>query len=103
MTGITHKLSGATQLNVSFKYDAAGNRKWMEYNRPEAGSSKDNVTYDYDVLSRLTKETHHFANLTDPDDTVGSSPPSTHRLFSLTYSYDHVGRVTSAWGPYGDP
>jgi YD repeat-containing protein len=64
---------------VTFDYDAAGNRIWMD---DEAGR----VDYQYDQLSRLKSETRQF-------DGVGS--------FQLSYSYTLGGQLQSLTDPMG--
>lgn len=68
----------AATANVSFGYDAAGNRTWMD-------DGPGRVDYSYDSLSRMTGESRTF-------DGVGT--------FNLTYGYDLSGlaSVTNPWG-----
>jgi YD repeat-containing protein len=70
---ITHTLSGSPQINISYNYDAVGNRTSMN---DAAGT----VSYGYDQLSRLTSETRTLSG-------VGS--------FALSYSYNLAGQLTS--------
>ena len=65
--------------NVTFTYDEAGNRLSMT---DAAGS----VSYSYDQFSRLTQETRSFTG-------VGS--------FTLNYSYNVAGQLTSLQNPFG--
>jgi YD repeat-containing protein len=63
-----------TPSPVTFEYDAAGNRKTMT---DDAGS----VSYEYDALSRVKKETRHFSALS--------------ASYPLTYQYNLAGQPTS--------
>lgn len=81
VTGITFTVPGgvAATPNVTFGYDAAGNRTSMS-------SSVSSVTYGYDTASRLTSESRTFAGL-------GGS-------FNLTYAYNQMGllkEITNHW------
>jgi len=99
VTGISYAAPGSipTLANVSFAYDAAGNRTSMT---DGFGSQ----TYQYDQLSRLTSETRTITG-------VGTYPLSyaynlSGELTSITdsfnagvgYSYDSVGRVSNVTG-----
>lgn len=70
---ITHTLSGSPQINVSYNYDAAGNRISMS-------DSAGTASYSYDQLSRMTAETRNLSG-------VGS--------FHLSYSYNLAGQLAS--------
>ncbi|HKP84179.1 MAG TPA: DUF4214 domain-containing protein [Pyrinomonadaceae bacterium] len=70
---ITHTLSGSPQINVSYNYDAAGNRTSMS-------DGVGTASYSYDQLSRMTAETRNLSG-------VGS--------FGLSYSYNLVGQLAS--------
>jgi len=50
-----------------------------------------NESYSYYADGRLQ-------TLTDLNDTPGNNPPVTLRFLSRSYNYDHVGRVTNAFG-----
>ena len=80
-TAITYGVpSGvAATPNVSFAYDAAGNRTSMT-------DGLGSTTYGYDQLSRLTSETRTFTS-------VGS--------FTLGYAYNLAGELTSLTNPWG--
>jgi YD repeat-containing protein len=71
----------ANTSDVSFSYDAAGNRTSMT-------DGPGSVTYVYDQLSRLTLETRQFSQL------PGKS-------FPLSYSYNLGGELTSITDPDG--
>ncbi|MFN2406644.1 MAG: S8 family serine peptidase [Pyrinomonadaceae bacterium] len=81
VTGIAYGLASgvAATPNVSFAYDAAGNRTSMT---DGVGS----MSYSYDQLSRLTSETRTFTG-------VGS--------FALSYAYNLGDEVTSITNPWG--
>ena len=75
LTGINYSVSGDTAPtpNVSFAYDAAGNRTQMT-------DGLGTVSYDYNTLAQLTSETRSFTG-------VGS--------FTLSYAYDLGGQLLS--------
>ena len=79
-TGITFTApSGvAATPNVTFGYDAAGNRTSMS-------SSESTVTYAYDTASRLTSEARSFSGL------AGS--------FTLSYAYNQLDQLTEITRP----
>src|SRR5438132_12524850 len=68
----------APTANVSFGYDAAGNRTLMT-------DGLGSVGYGYNQLSQLTSETRTLP--------VGS--------FGLTYGYNLAGELTSVTNPWG--
>ena len=70
----------AATPNVSFGYDAAGNRTTMT-------DGLGSVSYAYDQLSRMTSETRTFTNL----------PGS----FALSYAYNLAGELTSITNQWG--
>jgi YD repeat-containing protein len=76
VTSINFGVSGnvAATPNISFAYDAAGNRTSMT-------DGLGSVSYAYDQLSRMTSETRTFTNL----------PGS----FALSYVYNLAGELTS--------
>jgi YD repeat-containing protein len=83
---------------VSFEYDAAGNRKAMA---DDAGS----VAYEYDALSRLTKETRQFSGLTGSyplsyqyNLAGGLTSVADHTGAQVGYAYDRAGRVREVTG-----
>ena len=80
VTGITFTVpSGvAATPNVTFNYDAAGNRTSMS-------SSESTVTYAYDTASRLTSEARTFSGL------AGS--------FTLSYAYNQLDQLTEITHP----
>jgi RHS repeat-associated protein len=80
VTGITYGVpSGvAATPNVSFAYDAAGNRTSMT-------DGLGSVSYSYNTLSQLTSETRTFTG-------VGS--------FSLSYAYNLAGELNSITNPW---
>jgi len=80
VTGITYGVPAgvAATPNVTFSYDAAGNRKTMT-------DALGSVSYSYDQLSRLTSETRTFTG-------VGS--------FALSYAYNLGNEVTSITNPF---
>lgn len=105
VTGITYGAPGqvAATANVSFTYDAAGNRKTM-------ADGLGSVSYNYDNLSRLTSETRSFNGLDSY--TLSYSYNLASELASMTdpwamvinYGYDKIGRVTGVTGGGGiDP
>ena len=84
LTNITYDTSQApgvaTTANVSFGYDAAGNRTSMT-------DALGSMSYAYDQLSRLTSETRTFTG-------VGS--------YTLTYGgYNRAGQLTNFTNPWG--
>jgi RHS repeat-associated protein len=81
VTSITYGVPAgvAATANVSFGYDAAGNRTAMN-------DGLGSVSYGYDQLSRLTSETRGFNG-------VGS--------FTLRYGYNLSGELTSVTNPWG--
>jgi RHS repeat-associated protein len=82
ITGISYGVpSGvAATPNVSFGYDAAGNRTSMI-------DGLGSVSYVYNTLSQLTSETRTFTGVT------GS--------FTLTYGYNLAGQLNSIINPWG--
>lgn len=81
LSGITFAASGAVAAapNVSYSYDAAGNRT-------STTDGLGTVSYIYNKFSRLTAETRTFTE-------VGS--------FALTYQYSLGGELTSVTNPSG--
>ncbi len=80
-TSITYASGGSgasASAQVSFSYDAAGNRSTMT----DGLGSK---TYHYNELSRLTHETRQFS--------VGT--------FGISYTYNLAGQVTGVTDPFG--
>jgi YD repeat-containing protein len=79
-TSITYGVPAgvAATPNVSFSYDAAGNRTGMT-------DGLGSVSYVYDQISQLTSETRTFSG-------VGS--------FSLSYGYNLSGELTSMTNPW---
>ncbi|MFL6253898.1 MAG: hypothetical protein ACJ74T_02665, partial [Pyrinomonadaceae bacterium] len=76
------QLSGVPNTpDVTFDYDAAGNRIAMT---DEAGST----SYQYDALSRLSSETRQFGGITQ-------------RTYTLTYAYTLAGQLKSMTDPFG--
>jgi RHS repeat-associated protein len=69
----------AATPNVSFGYDAAGNRTSMT-------DGLGSMSYGYDQLSRLTSESRIFSNF---------------GTYALTYAYNLAGEVTSITNPWG--
>jgi YD repeat-containing protein len=102
VTSITYGVpaSVAATSNVSFEYDAAGNRTRMVYNNTQG-----QVTYGYDTLSRLTSETRYFGEL-GASYTLNYQYNIANELTSITnqwnaqigYGYDKAGRVTGVSG-----
>ena len=82
VTDITYVVpSGvAATSNVSFAYDAAGNRTLMN-------DGLGSVSYAYNTLSQLTSETRTFTGL------AGS--------FTLNYGYNLSGQLNSITNPWG--
>jgi RHS repeat-associated protein len=78
---ITYGVPGgvAATPNVSFAYDAAGNRTQMS-------DGLGTMTYSYDSLSRLQWEERAFSGL---------------GTFRLTYAYNLAGQLTSVTNPWG--
>jgi YD repeat-containing protein len=78
--------SGVTPTaNVSFGYDATGDRTSMT-------DGLGSVNYSYDQLSRLTSEMRYFGAL-------GSS--STSGNYNITYQYNLANELTSITDPFG--
>ena len=80
VTGITYGVPGgvAATPNVSFGYDAAGNRTSMT-------DGLGSVSYSYDQLSRLTAETRTLSGMS----------------FVLNYQYNLAGELTSISNQWG--
>ncbi|HYJ86711.1 MAG TPA: S8 family serine peptidase [Pyrinomonadaceae bacterium] len=80
-TNITYGTPGgvAATPNVSFDYDAAGNRTSMT-------DGLGSVSYAYNTLSQMTSETRTFTGL-------GSS-------YTLSYAYNLAGELTSITNPW---
>jgi RHS repeat-associated protein len=81
VTGITYGVPAgvAATANVSFGYDAAGNRTGMT-------DGLGSVSYEYNTLSQLSSETRTFTGL-------GS--------YTLSYSYNLAGQLNSLTNPWG--
>jgi YD repeat-containing protein len=81
VSGITYNIpAGITpSANVTFTYDAAGNRKSME-------DGLGTQTYTYDSLSRLISEKRTFAD---------SASPFLNGEFTLSYDYNLAGELKS--------
>lgn len=71
--------------DVSFTYDAAGNRITMF-------DGSGTLSYFYDELSRLKKETKHFTDTLDDEPTGG---------YQLKYNYHLTGGLKSIEDPFG--
>jgi RHS repeat-associated protein len=82
VASITYGVPAGVQptANVSYTYDAAGNRTQMN-------DGMGYVTYAYDSLSRLTSETRYFSEL-------GAA-------YTLGYGYNLAGGLTSFTNPWG--
>jgi RHS repeat-associated protein len=104
VTGITYDLSlaqgVAATANVTFNYDAAGNRISMT-------DGLGSASYGYDQLSRLTSETRTFNEINPLNPfTLTYAYNAGNELTSITnhwgaqvgYSYDIAGRPTSVSG-----
>ena len=99
VTGITYSAPAGIPAasNVSFSYDAAGNRTSMT----DGFGVK---TYGYDQLSRLTSESRPFGNLGpfalsyqyNLADELTKITDATN--MSINYGYDSMGRVTGVTG-----
>jgi YD repeat-containing protein len=93
---ITHILAGKPTVNITFSYDAAGNRTVMT---DQTGSSN----YYYDELSRLTSESRTLAGtpytLSYQYNLGGQLKKMTYPgNMSINYSYDNAGRLTGVTG-----
>ena len=75
----THTLSGSPTINVSYNYDAVGNRTSM-------ADGLGSITYARNQLSQLTSETRTFTG-------VGS--------FTMNYGNNLAGQLTSITDPFG--
>jgi len=105
---VSHALSAHSTINVSYNYDAAGNRTSMSHT--VAGAAQDSASYSYDQLSRLMSETRHLDALTGysmgGNYTIGYGYTLSGELQSITdpfdstinYSYDAVGRTSTVTG-----
>ena len=87
LTSIVYDLSGvlpgqnvASTANVTYGYDAAGNRTSMS-------DGLGSASYSYNQLSRLTSESRTFAGLGGP--------------YTLSYQYNLAGELTSITNPFG--
>jgi RHS repeat-associated protein len=104
-TAITYGVPAgvAATPNVTFEYDAAGNRTRMV-----DGSGERN--YVYNTLSQLTSESRNFTGLPSSyvyslsyDYTLGGDLKSVtnHWGWQTSYAHDHTGRITAVTGtPY---
>jgi YD repeat-containing protein len=90
VTNITYSMpanSGVAQTNnVSFGYDAAGNRTHMQ-ERDAANTVVAATTYNYDQLSRLSWEERTFSGL-------GGA-------YRLSYEYNLAGQLKKVTNPWG--
>ena len=99
MTGVVYSGGNGTTPNISYGYDAAGNRTSMT-------DGLGTVTYTYDQLSRLTQESRYFSglnqtyaitsgyNLANQLTSVGTPFSSQ----SVGYTYDAAGRIDAVTG-----
>jgi YD repeat-containing protein len=104
-TGITYSAPSGISVPapVTYGYDAAGNRSWMEEN------SQRRVTYHYDALSRMDWEERQFPGLTGAYrlsyeyNLAGQLKSITDPAnAAITYALDRAGRITTVNGtPYG--
>jgi YD repeat-containing protein len=92
VTSVAYDTSGviagqnvATASNVTLAYDAAGNREQMQ-------DGYGTVTYQYDLLSRLTSESRHFTDAGDG---------SVNFTRGLSYEYNLAGELASLTDPAG--
>jgi YD repeat-containing protein len=76
---LTHTLTGSPTINVSYAYDAVGNRLSMT-------DGQGSVTYTHNQLSQLTSETRAITG-------VGN--------FTLNYTYNLSGQLSSITDPFG--
>ncbi|HXS00122.1 MAG TPA: fibronectin type III domain-containing protein [Pyrinomonadaceae bacterium] len=107
---IGYTLTGSLPIDVTFSYDAAGNRKSMSHSIN--GVQQDSCDYTYDQLSRLTSEARHINALsgsaTAGDYTIGYGYALGGQLSSVTdpfssttnLNYDAIGRTESVNGSY---
>ena len=107
---ISHTLNGSLPIDVSFNYDAAGNRKSMSHSINSV--AQDSCDYTYDQLSRLTSEKRQINALVnsvtggdytiDYQYTLGGQVSSVTDPFGSTtnLNYDAVGRTESVTGEY---
>jgi YD repeat-containing protein len=99
VTNITYAApAGITPTaNVSYNFDAAGNRTSMS-------DGQGSVTYSYDVFSRITSETRSFNGLGSftlgYEYNLGGKLKKVTDPFnaSINYSYDQTGRVNGVTG-----
>jgi YD repeat-containing protein len=89
----------ATTPNVTFAYDKAGNRTWMD-------DGPGHVSYVYDISSRLQSETRHFDDLTGDHqisytyNLAGVIKTITDNRLNTTatYTYNKAGQLTGIAG-----
>jgi YD repeat-containing protein len=74
--------------NVTFNYDAAGNRTQMD-------DGFGSVFYEYNELSQLKAETRQF------NESIPSAPQA-NNSFKIQYSYGLSGQLTSLTEPFGE-
>lgn len=84
VSGVTYTLAGSPTITHSYTYGVAGNCKSASEG---AGSG---VTYQYDVLSKITSEARTFAGLSHPN-----SP------YTLNYTYNLIGQLKTLQDPFG--
>ncbi len=83
VTGISYSAPSPISAHgpTAFGYDAAGNRVWMT-------DATGRLDYYYDALSQLVSETRQFTAITS-------------RTFTLNYTYNPGGELTSLTDPFG--
>ena len=86
VTEVNAVFTGTATVNISFAYDAVGNRTLMT-------DGQGSTAYAYDQLSNLLSENRHFTNV--------SNPSSTDHNYKLTYTYSISGEMTSLTDPFG--
>jgi YD repeat-containing protein len=79
---VTHTLAGKPTINISYDYDAVGNRTSMV-------DGVGTTTYNYNALSRITSEVRYINDL-------GTN-------YTLSYDYNLAGELKKITDPFGGP
>jgi YD repeat-containing protein len=97
VTSAVHTLSGQPTINLTYGYDAAGNRTSMS-------DGTGSTSYNYDQLSRMTSETHNITGLGSSSiayqynlagELAGITSPDN---ITINYAHDSTGRVSAVTG-----
>ena len=93
VTSVTSTLSGLSPINVTYSYDAAGNRTSMVHK--VNGVTKDSATQNYDELSRMTSESVSLNDLQNYAPNYGN--------YTIGYEYTLSSQLKKVTDPFNSP